>query len=232
MSNAAQNKIKLPRLQVTQRNPTDPFTAKGVSLGCTVMDFWKWSYSDLVSNTTRGIVAEFLVAKALGMDTGGVRDEWDPVDLNYRGIDIQVKSAAYLQSWEQDEKYSTISFVTKPTIKWDPVTNKYEQEAKWHADVWVFALLAHKDKSSVDPMKIEQWEFYVVPTNTLKSRTRSQDSITLPSLEKLCATDKNERRKGWGPVEYDGLREAVLSAFDEERRAAPSSELPQRPANR
>lgn len=231
MNDDTQNKGEFPQLQVAQRNAIQPFTKNGNSLGFTLMDFWKWSSSDLVSNTTRGIVAEFLVAKALGMDTGGVRDEWDPVDLKYRGIGIQVKSAAYLQSWGQ-EKHSTISFTTKPTIKWDPVTNKYEQEATWHADVWVFALLAHKDKSSVDPMKIEQWEFYVVPTNTLKARKRSQHSIVLQSLKDLCDPDKHKPRKGWGPVEYADLRGTVLSAFDEECRAASSGELPQRPANR
>ena len=30
-----------------------------------VIDFWKWSVSDLVSNATRGRLAEFIVAKAL-----------------------------------------------------------------------------------------------------------------------------------------------------------------------
>ena len=52
--------------------------------------------------------------------------------------------------------------------------------------MYVFALLAHKDKATVDPMDVGQWEFYVVPTRVLNERERSQHSITLPSLRKLA----------------------------------------------
>jgi hypothetical protein len=31
-------------------------------LDATVSDFWRWAFSDLRDNTTRGILAEFLVA--------------------------------------------------------------------------------------------------------------------------------------------------------------------------
>ena len=55
-----------------------------------------------------------------------------------------------------------------------------------HADVYVFALLAHQDKASVDPLDLAQWKFYVLPTSTLDSRNRSQYSITLKSLSTLC----------------------------------------------
>jgi hypothetical protein len=30
---------------------------------CTVAHFWRWAFSDLRDNTTRGILAEFLAAK-------------------------------------------------------------------------------------------------------------------------------------------------------------------------
>lgn len=221
MSNATQDKGKLPRLQVTQRNAIEPFTKNGTSLGFTLMDFWKWSVSDLASNTTRGIVAEFLVARAIGADTTGVRDEWGPVDLKHNGISIQVKSAAYLQSWKQD-KLSAITFSANPTRKWDPDTNKQEKEARWHADVWVFALLKHEDKHSLDPMDVEQWEFYVAPTSLLKSRTRSQHSITLKSLKELCNPNKNGQQDVRGPITYNSLLHAVECAFADERRMASS----------
>jgi hypothetical protein len=35
-------------------------------LDATVAEFWRWAFSDLRDNTTRGIFAEFLVAKAVG----------------------------------------------------------------------------------------------------------------------------------------------------------------------
>ena len=41
-----------------------------------LQDFWRWQSSDLLNNTLRGVLAEFLVAKALGLDTDGPRIEW------------------------------------------------------------------------------------------------------------------------------------------------------------
>ena len=66
----------------------------------TVLDFWRWSTSDLMSNATRGVLAEYLVAVALGVDDQP-RIEWDAVDLRYEGRGIEVKSAAHHQSWPQ-----------------------------------------------------------------------------------------------------------------------------------
>ena len=59
------------------------------------------------------------------------------------------------------------------------------RESKRQADVYVFALLAHTDKTTIDPFNLDQWRFYVLPTAALDGRTRSQHSITLRSLEKL-----------------------------------------------
>lgn len=62
----------------------------------------------------------------------------------------------------------------------------------------MFAVLAHVVKETIDPLDVGQWQFYVLPTSALDSRTRSQHSITLKSLEELTQ-----------PVEYMALREAV-----------------------
>src|SRR5262245_32649081 len=68
----------------------------------TVLDFWRWSTADLMSNATRGILAEFIVATALGV-TGEIREEWAPVDLKYNGVTIEVKASGYLQAWGQNK---------------------------------------------------------------------------------------------------------------------------------
>lgn len=39
----------------------EEFTLRGVGTGMTVNDFWAWAYSDLLNNTYRGVMAEFLV---------------------------------------------------------------------------------------------------------------------------------------------------------------------------
>ena len=87
---------------------------------------------------------------------------------------------------------------------WDRETNKFDKEKKRQADVYVFALLFHKDKETVNPLDISQWEFFVLPTIVLDERERSQHSITLPSLKKL--TDS---------VSFFELGQAVDKAKDE-----------------
>lgn len=57
-------------LEAARRGPDDPFHADGRSLEFSMGDFWAWSSSDVLSNTLRGIVAEYLVAQALGVADG------------------------------------------------------------------------------------------------------------------------------------------------------------------
>ena len=88
---------------------------------CTIADFWAWAYSDILSNRNRAVFAEFLVAWALE-ETNSPRVEWDAVDIRHRGKSIEVKSAAYLQSWKQN-KLSTIRFDIAPKLGWDEKSN-------------------------------------------------------------------------------------------------------------
>ena len=149
-----------------------------------LQDFWRWSVSDILSNATRGILAEFIVGTAIGLDPKDVRIEWDAYDLTSKDeIKIEVKSSAYIQSWEQKD-YSKISFSIKPTHFLDPQTLLYQNEAKRHADVYVFCLLKHKNQDTIDPLKLEQWEFYVVSTKALESYGGSQNQIILSKLRK------------------------------------------------
>jgi hypothetical protein len=139
-----------------------------------------------LGNTARGVLAEYLVAKALGISTKGIREGWLAWDLTTDdGVKIEVKSAAFLQSWHQS-KLSEILFLVPPKRGWNPDTNQMEAVLKYHADLYVFALLAHTDKTTVDPCDLRQWKFYVLPTQKLGERTRSQQSITLRSLETLA----------------------------------------------
>jgi len=189
----------LNRLQVHRKSGAELFELAGAQQALSLLDFWQWSASDLVSNATRGRLAEFIVATALGIDVRGVRDEWAAYDLVTKaGTKIEVKSAAYLQTWHQ-KRPSPITFEVRKTLGWDPETNEMEKTPRRQADIYVCALLAHMDKATLDPLKLDQWRFFVVPTPVLDERTRSQHSITLRSLEKLTR----------GAVDYTALRAAV-----------------------
>ncbi len=150
------------------------------------------------------VLAEYLVAKAFGA-AEGVHEEWAAFDLcDARGVTIEVKSAAYIQSWHQ-KRLSSISFSCRKTLAWDADGNQLGSEKRRQAQVYVFALLAHKDKATVNPLDVSQWQFYVVPTCKLDERTRSQHSITLASIQGELGVE---------PVSYFELKQAVDAAAD------------------
>jgi hypothetical protein len=57
-------KIELPQLSIEKRTDDEPFSLNGQPLGITLREFWQWSSSDLVDNTLRGILAEYISAEA------------------------------------------------------------------------------------------------------------------------------------------------------------------------
>jgi hypothetical protein len=175
----------IDNIQASLKTGQESLTLDHTPLDYTLSDFWRWSVSDILSNATRGRLAEFIVATATNIDITEVRDEWGAYDLlTPDGIKIEVKSAAYLQSWEQT-KFSKISFSTKLSKPWDWKLDKRSTVALRSADVYVFCLLHHLDKATVDPVNLNQWEFYVLATEELNNYKRSQHSITLNSLKKL-----------------------------------------------
>jgi hypothetical protein len=181
----------LSRVPVQRMTGGERFVRGTEGLGFDLQSFWQWAGSDLLSNATRGRVAEYVVGQALrATEVDQVREEWAAHDLTMGTIKVEVKSAAYLQSWYQ-KKLSSITFKVTKTRAWNAETNEQDAVARRQADVYVFALLAHQDKTTINPLDVEQWEFYVVATRKLDARTRSQHSITLRSLIGLCPQSVN-----------------------------------------
>jgi len=171
-----------------------------------LIDFWRWSASDLLSNATRGVFAEFLVASILGIDVSGVREEWAKFDLRTEaGLKIEVKSAAYLQSWDQYE-YSSISFNVEAKYSFSDQGIMLPQAPERVADVYILALLKHKikhpkhDERAVEPMDVSQWCFYVLDRAYLDERKRSQHSISIVTLNELP----------YGPYDHIELKQRIL----------------------
>lgn len=179
--------MELGQIESARRTGEELFLNDSAKLSFDIKSFWAWYASDVVSNTTRGALAEFIVGTALDADSvfNGVREEWASYDLyDPRGFPVEVKSSAYIQSWTQNE-YSKISFSYPATQSWDAKTNTQSEEKSRMAHVYVFALLKHKNQETLNPLDVSQWEFYVVSTITLDRRKRSQSSITLKSLQDL-----------------------------------------------
>jgi hypothetical protein len=174
----------LEALTQTRKEGTETFRTVEHGPTFPLIEFWQWSASDLISNATRGRLAEFLVAKALGVATG-IRTEWDAFDLLMpSGLKIEVKSCAYLQSWIQ-KKLSSITFGIQPTRAWNEAARTYDPTAIRQADLYVFALLAHQEKSTVDALDLDQWHFYIVPTSRLNEGPQAK-SISLKTIQTFC----------------------------------------------
>jgi hypothetical protein len=161
------------RIIPVPKQGSEELELEGRITGWKLSEFWRWSSSDLVSNATRGKLAEFIIAKALNISTDECRGEWAAFDLKTRdGIDVEVKSAAYIQSWSQ-RNLSKISFSIRKTREWNAETNIQAKTAKRQADVYVFALLHHQDRPTINPLNIDQWSFFVLSTKFLDKRERS-----------------------------------------------------------
>ena len=107
---------------------------------------------------------------------------------------MEVKSAAYLQRWSQ-KKLSNIQFGIQQTRGWDAETKKRSLTKIRQADVYVFCLLIHQDKDTVDPLNLDQWEFYVLSTEVIDRKLGGQKTVSLATLQKL-----NPLRVGYGSI--------------------------------
>ncbi|HLJ84805.1 MAG TPA: hypothetical protein VKT51_11575 [Candidatus Eremiobacteraceae bacterium] len=162
--------------------------------GKTIVDFWRWS-SDLFENVQRGIFAEYVVATALGI-ADQMRVGWTGYDLLYGNDRIEVKSSSYLQSWKQ-RSLSRPIFGIGEREQWDEETGLFS-DPRYVADAFVFCLFAHLEAPSANVLDMQQWQFFVVHTDTLKERFASARSISEQRLRALTA-----------PVAFEALRAQV-----------------------
>lgn len=132
----------------------------------------------------------------------GVRSGWEAYDIETSsGIRVEVKASAYVQTWGQ-RALSKIIFGIRPTRAWDPTTNVFAKDSQRQANVYVFAVLAERNQTNVDPLNLAQWQFYVLPTSVLNDRAPLQKTINLSSLLRIGALIAG----------YQELRDAVERA--------------------
>ena len=145
-------------------------------------DFLAWELSDLRTNTVRPMLAEFLVARALGA-AQRPRVEWDAYDVRTpEGITVEVKSGAYLQAWAQSH-VSKVVFSGLHARTWTPESG-YAESASYNADVYVFAVLTATEHDRYDALDLEQWSFWVLPRSEVEAT--GQRSLGLPRVQSLA----------------------------------------------
>ena len=191
--------MALDSVDISRKSGDESFHQNGEKFDFEIIDFWQWSASNLLNNTQRGILAEYLVAEATGA-VQGVRSNWKNFDLETpEGIRLEVKSSAYIQSWEQSS-YSDVSFDIGAS---QDVYAETSEEAR-RSDVYVFCLLDHKDQQTIDPTDLSQWTFYVIATEALDEARPGQKSIVPNQLNKVGARN----------VSYEDLGAAVREVSD------------------
>lgn len=170
-----------------------------VAPDATVRDFWPWALGDLRLTSTRGMLAQFLVARAVGDPRPGV-EGWGDYDVETPdGVRIEVKASGYLQSWKQTTP-SKIVFKGLKARAWSEDTDGWGSEPEFRADVYVFVVHGCTHLAAYDPLDLAARRFYVLPASVL--RTLNQKTLTLPRLETLAPP----------PVPWAGLRDAIEQA--------------------
>lgn len=180
---------------------SEPFLHLGTRTDFDLLSFWQWAHSELNTNTRRGIMAEFIVARALGAHAP-TRIEWESYDLETPdGIKVEVKASGTWQSWAQTSR-SKIEFGIAPKRYWDKDTAKYSREMMRPADVYVFCLLHHEERELVNPLDLDQWTFHVISRGAIEKHLGNQKRAVLGTLTKIGAKT----------VRFSGLKEAVQEA--------------------
>lgn len=200
-----------------QKTGNEHIMFDGMPTGYLLSDFWRWSSSDLLENTLRGTYSEFIVAAALDLDLSTGFEDWLPWDLTYPfqwkdatgalrdDICIEVKSASYIQSWEQN-KPSNIIFSIRPTLKWE-TDGCRSTERQRQSDVYVFCLYAETNRRLADPLILDGWEFYIISTAKLDEICGTQKTISLNALQQL------------DPVrtDYSGIQGAIIQCVTDNK---------------
>ncbi len=172
--------MKFEPLQRQRLDPAVRFKSRGQELAATVGDFWVWALSDLQDNTTRGLLAEYIVATALEAELL-VRSSWADVDVRTPdGLGVEVKACARLQSWSQ-RRLSTVSFGGLRGRSWHPERG-YSATQDFRADAYVFALQTAESHEAYDVLNLDQWAFWVATRETVKAH--GARSVALSTVER------------------------------------------------
>lgn len=189
---------------------SEPFEFRGAPLPSSVKDFWAWSMSRLIADGPRGDLAEFIVNTALGMDMTEPKRGWGECDIVYphtgKAVRIEVKCSTMLQAWERPSPPKPVFSIAK-TLNCDiedtgdgyRYIGRDGSPPKRRSDIYVFCLFSEEDRSRANPMVLDQWRFYVVPTAAIDEQLGDQRKISLLGLSRIGAIE----------CSYDEIRPAV-----------------------
>lgn len=182
-------------------NGNEKFIFNDYELDFDLLEFWKYKYSNIYN--LQEVIAEFIIEKALGMKKSHNIDSWTLYDILYRNYRIEVKTTSYYHPWNENGKISNYrSFsITKANSNYEDLNteNRFERQN----DIYVFCLNTGTTKETSNPMKLENWLFYVVPTSVINKECGDNKTITLNRVKKLTE-----------PILFDSLKQTIDSIID------------------
>jgi hypothetical protein len=194
-------------------NGDEKLINNGEYLPYSLLDFWRWAYSNLLHNMQRGTLAEFIVKSALDShnvpENLSIKPEMSPYDLDgpviqslCRASHIEVKSAAFVQLW--DIKHPDRANFSIAPAKLPDKDGDFKDDAprQRNSDLYVFTVYTATDRTR-NILDLSWWEFYVCPTFILNEKYGEQKTITLKSVQKLCE-----------PLSFNQLYDKIVEVCD------------------
>lgn len=113
-------------------------------------------------------------------------DSWTLFDILYRNTRIEIKQTSYYHPWNEGGKISnqrtfgiTMANSNRENIRSEE--NKFERQN----DIYVFCLNIGKTKETANPMNLENWRFYIIPTKIINEECGNNKSISLNKVRKI-----------------------------------------------
>ena len=184
-------------------NGNEQFIYQERALGFDMKDFWSFQYSNIY--ILHGEIAEFIVARALGVTDAQNSEYWTLWDVSYREKRIEVKASGCYHLWNNNDNISSsrVFSIAKANGAYD-YEKSGNKEFKRQNDIYVFCLNKGKTAEESYPLNLDNWEFYVVPTTFLDEHCGNQKTISLGRIQHF----------GFEAIGYDKLRGAIDNIID------------------
>lgn len=161
----------------------------------TLLDFWRWAFSDLCDDDIKGIFAEWMVITLLGLPLTR-RVSWANSDI-ILGNDtrIEVKATAVWQSWKLVDEFGNRRTVSPAVL--NPNQIRFHglkartalspaapaDLRQFKSDFYIFCFHSQTDPTAWDAWNLAQWEFYMMSQRELME-LKIGNSISLSTLRK------------------------------------------------
>lgn len=196
--------IKCQSERITRKKLTgkEIFMFDGHEVGFNLLDFWSFEYSNVYD--LQDEIAEFIVAKALGINLPHNKERWTLYDILYRDTRIEIKETSYYHPWNENGNISnrrTFGIGKAHSLyEFPDETDKYERQN----DLYIFCVVNGENRDTSNPLMLNNWDFYIVPTSIINEKCNENKTI---SLSRICSL-------GFTATKYDELRQKIDEAID------------------